>query len=118
MRTGENGIVRGCDAGSRRARRGGPTCSGADSGRTAGRAVVALGACLAQDLRDPHGLARPLLRGAAARMVVSRRLAFRRLGAVYLHRDPPSAAELRSSTTTPLIAGVKQQERFIATAVD
>jgi hypothetical protein len=66
-----------------------------DSGKlTAARTVAALGAVLAEDLRDPDGVARPLLRRAAVRMVGSRRESLRRLGEGYLRRDPPTPEEL------------------------
>lgn len=73
--------------------RGGDSSLGA---RTATRAVVALGAYLAQDLRDPDGVARPVLRRAALRMISSRRESVRRLGTAYLRGDPPTPEELES----------------------
>jgi len=76
-----------------------------DSGKlTAARTVAALGAVLAEDLRDPDGFARPLLRRAAVRMIASRQKAVRRLGTTYLRRDPPTPEDL--SAGHPRQAGV------------
>ena len=97
--------------GRRRRQRGADQCAGeaarprhgrrtkgashSDSGKfTAARTVAALGAVLAEDLRDPDGVARPLLRRAAVRMVGSRRESLRRLGEGYLRRDAPTPEEL------------------------
>ena len=63
-------------------------------GRTTTRALIAVGAYVVQDLRDPYGVTRPLLRRAALRMVASRQMAVRRLGGAYLHGDPPTAKEV------------------------
>ena len=96
----------------RRQRRGGPACDGAGpgrgrrkddargsqgslSGRTATRALVAVGAYVAQDLRDAEGLTRPMLRRAALRLALSRREPARRLGSAYLRLDPPAPGEVR-----------------------
>jgi hypothetical protein len=49
---------------------------------------------VAQDLRDPYGVTRPLLRRAALRMVASRQPGVRRLGGAYLHGDPPTPEEV------------------------
>lgn len=57
------------------------------AGRTATRALVAAGAYVAQDLRDPEGLTRPLLRRAAFRLLEHPAPALQRLGAAYLRRD-------------------------------
>ena len=74
----------------------------ADGGKlTAARTVVALGAFAAQDLRDRDGVARPLLRRAAVRMIGSRREAVRRLGAAYLRGDPPAPEELPLGSERP-----------------
>jgi len=95
---------------NRRQRRGGPACDGAGpgrgrrkdgvrgsqsslSGRTATRALIAVGAYVAQDLRDAKGLTRPLLRRAALRLALSRREPARRLGSAYLRLDPPDPSE-------------------------
>ena len=64
-------------------------------GRTATRALVAVGAYVAQDLRDAEGLTRPLLRRAALRLALSRRESARRLGGAYLRLDPLAADEGR-----------------------
>jgi hypothetical protein len=62
--------------------------------RTTVRALVAAGAYIAQDVRDPDGLMRPMLRKTALRMAVSRQPALRRLGSAYLRGDPPTPEEL------------------------
>jgi hypothetical protein len=59
-------------------------------GRTATRALVAVGAYVAQDLRDADGMMRPALRRAAIRLALSPRKPARRLGAAYLRLDPPA----------------------------
>ena len=64
------------------------------SARTTARALVAIGAYVAQDIRDRDGVTRPLLRRAALRMAASRQEAIRRLGDAYLHGDPPTPEEL------------------------
>ena len=117
---------------NRRQRRGGAACDGAGpgrgrrkdgdrgsqsslSGRTATRALVAVGAYVAQDLRDAEGLTRPMLRRAALRLALSRRVPARRLGSAYLRLDPPAPDEVRprgaaieargfSSPSRPLLA--------------
>ena len=58
--------------------------------QTTARALIAAGSYIAQDVRDPDGLVRPVLRGAALRMAVSRQRALRRLGSSYLRGDPPT----------------------------
>jgi hypothetical protein len=95
---------------NRRQRRGGPACDGNGpgrgrrkdgargsegslGGRTATRALIAVGAYVAQDLRDAEGVARPLLRRAALRLALSRREPARRLGGAYLRLDPPDPSE-------------------------
>jgi hypothetical protein len=103
--------------GQRRQRRGGAACdrsgagrgrSGLSSrgapktrdgestlgGRTATRALIAVGTYVAQDLRDAEGLTRPMLRRAALRLAVSRREPARRLGYAYLRLDPPAPEAL------------------------
>lgn len=86
-----------CDGGGlgygRRQASPGEGASGLSS-RSATRAVLALGAYVAQDLRDPDGVARPRLRRAALRLIASDQEAIRRLGAAYLRRDPPMPDEL------------------------
>lgn len=89
-----------CDGpGPRRGRRPGAGGRSGDAdasltARTAVRALVAAGAYVAQDVRDPDGLMRPVLRKAALRMAVSRQPALRRLGGAYLRGDPPTREEL------------------------
>lgn len=88
-----DGDGRGRRAGARRG--GGKSDAGASlTSRTAVRALVAAGAYVAQDVRDPDGLTRPMLRRAALRMAVCRQPALRRLGSAYLRNDPPAPAEL------------------------
>lgn len=64
--------------------------------RTASRALVAVGAYLAQDLRDPDGMTRPMLRKAALRMVGSGLEPIRRIGAAYLRSDVPWPEEIEA----------------------
>ena len=101
----------------RRQRRGGPACDGSGAGRgrgglssrggqragggegslggrTATRALIAVGAYVAQDLRDAEGLTRPMLRRAAIRLALCRREPARRLGCAYLRLDPPAPEAL------------------------
>jgi hypothetical protein len=80
--------------GSGRHGSGTQTGDGGPGAYTATRALVAVGAYVVHDLSDPDGVARPLLRRAALRMVASRRDALRRIGGVYLQRDPPAPEEL------------------------
>ena len=77
--------------------------------RTATRVLVAAGAYVAQDLRDPEGLSRPLLRRAAIWMLSRPTPALRRLGAAYLRQDghqlpgaAPRLLALPSAPGTPL----------------
>ena len=96
---------------NRRQRRGGPACDGTGpgrgrrkdgargresslGGRTTTRALIAVGAYVAQDLRDAEGLTRPLLRRAALRLALSRSEPARRIGSAYLRLDPPDPSEL------------------------
>jgi hypothetical protein len=94
------GIARGRGGGQvepgRSRRKGGVRgTEGSLSGRTATRALVAIGAYVAQDLRDAEGLTRPLLRWAALRLALSRREPARRLGSAYLRLDPPAPDDVR-----------------------
>ncbi|NLG65207.1 MAG: hypothetical protein GX537_06330 [Actinobacteria bacterium] len=50
-------------------------------------------AYLADDLRDPEGVARPVLRRAARSLAASRLAALRRTGTTYLRLDPPGTRE-------------------------
>jgi hypothetical protein len=86
-----------CDGGGQgrgRRKAGARGGEGSLGGRTTVRALVALGAYVAQDLRDREGLARPMLRRAALRMVTSRHEGVRRLGGAYLRGDSPAPEEL------------------------
>lgn len=56
--------------------------------RVSGLAAAAV-AYLADDLRDPEGVARPVLRRAARSLAASRLAALRRAGTTYLRLDPP-----------------------------
>ena len=68
------------------------------------RGLLALGASLAQDLGDPDGIARPLLRRTALHLTASRLATARRLAEVYLRNDPPTVDELGGSQTVqPLL---------------
>ena len=69
---------RRCDgSGPGRGRRGRAPGAAQSSlgGRTATRALIAVGTYVAQDLRDAEGLTRPMLRRAALRLALSRRRA-------------------------------------------
>jgi hypothetical protein len=54
---------------------------------TAARALLAAGTYVAQDMRDPDGMMRPVLRRLAFRLAASPRPALRSLGTRYLHGD-------------------------------
>ena len=80
--------------------------------RTVTRSIaLALATEVVNDVRDPDGLLRPLLRSAAARLAESRRLGIDRVGRQYLRLDPPLPASgaagtpLRTPTTLPQDAG-------------
>jgi hypothetical protein len=92
------GAARGGAGGGRR-----PQSSGNGGGqkgsstfvrRTTVRSLTALGAYVAQDLRDPDGLTRPMIRRAALRLQRSHQEPLRRLGGAYLRRDPLTPREL------------------------
>ena len=89
--------------GSGRHGSGTQTGDGSPGAYTATRALMAVGAYVVHDLRDPDGVARPLLRRAALRMVASRQDAFRRIGGAYLHRDPPAPGELTGPSGSELL---------------
>jgi len=74
---------------------------GDGSKHTTAGTLVTLGVCVARDLRDRDGVARPLLRRGAVRMITSRRDVVRRLGASYLRSDPPAADELPAGSSPP-----------------
>jgi len=63
--------------------------------KTSAGALTAVGAYLANDLRDPEGLARPVLRRAAQALAASRRAALHKAGAAYLRLDPPASPALQ-----------------------
>jgi hypothetical protein len=87
---------RRCDGSGGRGR-GGQSGRGSESnlgGRTATRALIAVGTYVAQDLRDAEGLTRPMLRRAALQLALSRREPARRLGNAYLRMDPPAPESL------------------------
>ncbi|HOT23273.1 MAG TPA: hypothetical protein PLB30_06010 [Thermoleophilia bacterium] len=85
-----------------RPRTGGGRLGGGRLGGGAGRATrrtvtttfLALATSAAQDLRDPDGLTRPLLRRGAVRLAASPHPSVQRLGAGYLRIDPPTPDEL------------------------
>jgi hypothetical protein len=81
--------------------------------RTATRALIAAGTYVAQDLRDPDGVTRPLLRRTALRMVASRQATLRRLGSAYLRGDAPTPEELSASAAAagPLLLPPGQPEQ-------
>jgi hypothetical protein len=118
---------------NRRQRRGRPACDGAGpgrgrrmdggrgsqsslSGRTATRALVAVGAYVAQDLRDAEGLTRPMLRRAALRLALSRREPARRLGSAYLRLDPPAPGEVRHRSDAIDASGASSPSRALPAA--
>lgn len=72
-------------------------------GRTATRTLLAVGAYAARDLRDPDGVARPLLRRAALRLTVCPSRQLRRVGDAYLRSDPPSRDELAARSSAFVI---------------
>ena len=67
---------------------------GSLGGRATMRVLAVAGTYLGRDLRDPNGLARPLLRRAALRLAVQRSAALRRLGEVYMRVDATAAGQL------------------------
>jgi hypothetical protein len=78
-----NGIGQGA---GRRLRRRGACYAGSRGTRTTGLAAAAV-AYLADDLRDPQGLARPVLRRAARSLAASRLALLRGTGTAYLRLD-------------------------------
>jgi hypothetical protein len=87
----------GCEAGARETGRGTLRATADPGGLITGattEGLLTLGASLTKDLRDPDGIARPLLRRAALHLSASRLTTARRLGAAYLRADPPTLAEL------------------------
>jgi len=116
-----------------RRRRGGPACDGAGlgrgrrkdggrgsesslGGRTTTRALIAVGAYVAQDLRDAEGLTRPLLRRAALRLALSRSEPARRLGNAYLRLDPPDPSELPKNVNVIETTGASSAPRALPPA--
>ncbi len=76
----------------RRRRRRGTHPHSSRGARASGLAAAAV-AYLADDLRDPEGVARPVLRRAARSLAASRLAALRRAGTTYLRLDPPGTRE-------------------------
>ena len=91
--------------GSGRGSGAGKTGGGGSSlgGRTTTRALIAVGAYVAQDLRDPYGVTRPLLRRTALRLAASRQATFQRLGDAYLRSDPPTPEEVTGRQSAQLL---------------
>jgi hypothetical protein len=109
----------GGSAGGRRNVWGGQSSLG---GRTTTRALIAVGAYVAQDLRDAEGLVRPALRRAAIKLALSPRDPARRLGDAYLRLDPPAPGtdprrrdviEVSAATPPPGIAAAPDAERRV-----
>lgn len=100
--------------GARPSARGPKTgCSGPEPSltrRTTTRAFLALGAYAAQDLRDPDGVTRPLLRRGALRLVASSRRRMRQLGDAYLRLDPPTPNELGETGVPEIEAVIEPDE--------
>jgi len=96
-RQGGGPLCDGAGWGRRRRAFAGDTSGGDFGVRGAARTLAAVGAFACDDLRDPNGLARPLLRRAALRLAVSRPTPLRRLGDAYLRRDPADADELSAA---------------------
>jgi len=107
-----------CDGRGRGQGRRGRSASGGDSltGRTTTRALVAVGAYVAQDLRDAEGVMRPLLRRAALRLVLSPSRPARRLGSAYLRLDPPDPTELPERPDAIDATGTSSQPRALPPA--
>lgn len=82
----------GPGGGERRAAAGGRAATASVGGpRPARRLSVVVGALLVDDLRDPHGVLRPMLRRVAVELSGREAGPARRLGAAYLRLDPSSA---------------------------
>jgi len=110
-----------CDGSGVGRGRGGQSGRGSDSslgGRTATRALIAVGTYVAQDLRDAEGLTRPMLRRAAIRLALSRREPARRLGNAYLRIDPPAAESLPAGIEVIDAARATSQRPALAAAQD
>ena len=118
---------------NRRQQRGGPACDGTGprrgrrkdnsrgsesslGGRTSTRALIAVGAYVAQDLRDAEGLTRPILRRAALRLALSRSAPARRLGDAYLRLDPPEPSELPRKADVIEMTGSSSSPRALPPA--
>ena len=89
--------------GAPRGARGTGSAGQTSVGRTATRTLLAVGAYAARDLRDPDGVARPLLRRAALRLTVCPSRQLRRVGDAYLRSDPPSPDELATAAPALVI---------------
>lgn len=79
--------------------------------RTTRQALVAVGVYAAQDLRNPDGVTRPLLRRGALRLAASVHDPLRRLGHAYLRLDPPTELELGGVATSVLGPEAEHNER-------
>lgn len=86
------------------------------TGRTATRALVALGAYVVQDIRDAEGLTRPMLRRAALRLACSPVAPVRRLGGAYLRMDPLAPDELPSRPDVIEVGGSTSGPRALPPA--
>jgi hypothetical protein len=84
--------------------------------RTARRTFLALGTYAAQELRDPDGMARPLLRRAAVRLTLSTKQPARRLGRAYLRLDPPTPEELGGPPRVIAVDGMTEGPRLLPAA--
>jgi len=93
-----NGMGQGA---GRRLRRHGLCYARSRGTRTTGLAAAAA-AYLADDLRDPQGLARPVLRRAARSLAASRLALLRSTGTVYLRldREPDLPAAIGAPDTS------------------
>jgi hypothetical protein len=86
---------------------------GSLGGRTATRALIAVGAYVVQDLRDTKGLTRPLLRRAALRLAVYPSKPVRRIGGAYLRLDPPEPGEVRQGGDVIDVHGAASASRAL-----
>lgn len=77
------------------------------------RTLVAVGTCLAQDLRDADGLVRPLLRRAALSLALSRGYHARRLGNTYLRLDPPAATDHSIPALPARVADIESDDALL-----
>ena len=108
-----DGVGSVADRGVGRSARGGESSLG---GRTATRALIAVGTYAAQDLRDAEGLMRPMLRRGAIRLASSHREPVRRLGVAYLRLDPPAQDVISGRGDAIEVVGASSSLRTIAAA--